>query len=106
MTFMLIKKYWIYILLCKNNNFYTGYTIDLVKRYQSHLDGTGRCKYTRSFKPLKIAQSWQIMGSKSDAMKIERFIKKLPRSQKENIIYNPLLLCQQNPDMHITPCDT
>lgn len=53
-------SYWVYMLLCENNSYYTGYTNNLGKRYQSHVDGTGGCKYTRSFKPLKIAQFWEI----------------------------------------------
>lgn len=84
--------YWVYILQCDNNTYYTGFTNDLLKRYQSHVDGTGKCKYTRSFKPIKIAQSWQIKGGKAEAMRIERLIKKLSRSEKEKIIADPLHL--------------
>lgn len=84
--------YWIYILHCENDTYYTGYTTDLEKRYQSHVTGTGKCKYTRSFKPLRIAQSWKINSDKSFAMKIEAYIKKLSRTEKEKIITNPLLL--------------
>ena len=86
------KCYWVYILLCENDTYYTGYTNNLLKRYQSHVNGKGKCKYTRSFKPVKIAQSWKINGSKAEAMKIERFIKKLARSEKEKIISDPLML--------------
>jgi putative endonuclease len=86
------QHYWVYILLCSNNTYYTGYTTDLQKRYQSHVDGTGRCKYTRSFKPICIAQSWQINGSKAQAMKVERYIKKLSRNEKKEIIAEPLKL--------------
>lgn len=81
--------YWVYILYCSNHTYYTGYTNDLVKRYQSHVNGTGRCKYTRSFKPLMIAQCWQINGSKSLAMQLERQIKKLTRQEKEKLIARP-----------------
>ncbi|MBA3536828.1 MAG: GIY-YIG nuclease family protein [Tatlockia sp.] len=83
------QEYWVYILLCKNNSYYTGYTNDLAKRYASHVNGTGKCKYTRSFKPVCIAQSWKIMGGKAMAMQIENRIKKLTRLQKEMIIANP-----------------
>jgi putative endonuclease len=83
------NKYWVYILLCENNSYYTGYTIDLVKRYQSHVNGTGKCKYTRSFKPVCIAQYWEILGDKVFAMKMERYIKKLSHQQKEEIIAEP-----------------
>jgi len=81
--------YWVYILHCENDAYYTGYTNDLNKRYQSHLDGTSKCKYTRSFKPLRIAQCWKINGDKSFSMKIERMIKKLSRAEKEKCIANP-----------------
>ncbi|MFA6302063.1 MAG: GIY-YIG nuclease family protein [Legionella sp.] len=86
------QSYWVYILLCSNNTYYTGYTNDLEKRYQAHLDGTSKCKYTRSFKPISIAQSWQIEGDKARAMQCERFIKKLSRKEKEAIIAQPQLL--------------
>jgi len=87
-----VKKNWVYILLCENGSFYTGYTNDLAKRYRAHLAGTGLCKYTRSFKPLCIAQCWEIADSKALALKIERQIKKLSRSEKEKIICSPSLL--------------
>lgn len=86
------NSYWVYILHCENDTYYTGYTNDIEKRYQSHLKGTSKCKYTRSFKPLRIAQSWEINGDKSSAMKIEAYIKKLSRVEKEKIIANPSLL--------------
>ncbi len=82
-------SYWVYILLCSNNTYYTGYTNDLTRRYQEHLQGTAKCKYTRSFKPLNIAQCWEVFESKSIAMRIEKFIKKLSRAQKEEFIINP-----------------
>lgn len=87
-----MQEYWVYILLCQNNSYYTGYTTDLAKRYASHVNGTGRCKYTRSFKPLCIAQSWKIIGTKALAMQIEQRIKKFSRVQKEMIIANPASL--------------
>ena len=76
-------------MLCENKAYYTGYTTDLIKRYQSHVNGTGKCKYTRSFKPLCIAQCWKIIGDKSFAMKMERHIKKLSRPEKEKLIARP-----------------
>lgn len=86
------SAYWVYILLCNNNTYYTGCTNDLKKRFQSHLDGSGKCKYTRSFKPIKIAQSWKVPEGKVTAMKMERYIKKLSRSEKEKIIEEPMSL--------------
>lgn len=85
------EAYWVYILRCSNNSYYTGYTIDLIKRYQSHRKGTAS-KYTRSFKPHHIAQCWKIKGNKSFAMQVERYIKKLSRAEKEKIVAHPSLL--------------
>lgn len=89
---MPISCYWVYILLCENNTYYTGYTNNLEKRYKSHVNGTGGCKYTRSFKPVRVAQAWEIPEGKAKAMKVERYIKKLSRCEKEQIITEPLLL--------------
>lgn len=87
------KHYWVYILHCENNNYYTGYTTNLLKRYQSHLNGKAS-KYTRSFKPISIAQHWKLFCDKSTAMKIERDIKNLSRTQKESLIASPSLLVE------------
>lgn len=81
--------YWVYILLCANGSYYTGYTVDLERRYHEHITGTGGCKYTRSFKPLKIAAAWQVDVDKAMAMKIERQIKKMTRAEKEALILKP-----------------
>lgn len=85
------ETYWVYILECSNGALYTGYTLDLQKRYQMHLNGHG-AKYTRSFKPLSIAQVWRINQDKPLALKVEAYIKSLPRSAKARLIIEPLRL--------------
>jgi putative endonuclease len=82
-------RFWVYILLCRNGHYYTGYTTDLNRRYQEHLTGTDKCKYTRSFKPERLAQCWEVRDSKTLALQIEAFIKKLPKKKKEALISNP-----------------
>lgn len=83
---------WIYIIECENGSYYTGYTTDLEKRYQSHLNG--KCKYTRSFKPVKLAQFWRFETSKSWALKIEALIKSKTKELKLQLIREPELLNQ------------
>jgi putative endonuclease len=80
--------FWVYILHCENDSYYTGYTTDFPRRYQEHLDGTAS-KYTRSFKPTGASQCWQISGNKALAMKLERFIKKLTKEDKKALLINP-----------------
>lgn len=81
--------YWVYILNCDNGSYYTGYTTDVARRFNDHVTGMAKCKYTRSFKPLGISQSWKIVGDKAAAMRVERAIKKLSRSEKEQLIMHP-----------------
>lgn len=80
------------MLECENQSYYTGYTDNLEKRYRAHLNGTAKCKYTRSFKPIRIAQCWLIDDDKSLAMRVERDIKKLSRQQKLKLISQPTTL--------------
>lgn len=80
------KKYFTYILLTKQNTLYCGYTDDVEKRFQAHLEGKG-AKYTRSHKPIKIVYQKEF-ETKSEAMKEERRIKKLSRFEKLKLINN------------------
>jgi putative endonuclease len=86
--------FWIYILECKNGNYYTGYTRNLDRRYQQHLKGTANSKYTKSFKPKRIARSWQLFENVGTVLKIERFIKRQRRTTKEALINSPEKLGQ------------
>jgi putative endonuclease len=88
------NRYFVYILTCSNGSYYTGYTSDLHRRFNQHVNGTAKCKFTRSFKPLEIAQHWVIDDGKKMAMKIERLIKKLSRKEKEQLILHPNLLAE------------
>ncbi len=80
-----MTRYYVYIILCSNNNYYTGYTIDIERRYKEHEQGTGKCRYTRSFPPVKLVANW-IFENKSEALKTEIKIKKLSRDQKIKLI--------------------
>lgn len=73
-------SFYVYILLCCDGSFYTGYTKDLDERIKQHETGKG-AKYTKSHRPQKIAYV-EILDSRSKAMKREREIKKLNHQQK------------------------
>lgn len=82
------------MLHCDNDTYYTGYTTDLERRYQEHVKGSQKAKYTRSFKPLCLARAWHICGSKSVALKIEKWIKKKSKKEKKELIQFPERLMQ------------
>jgi len=76
-------SFYVYILLCCDGSFYTGYTKDLAERTKQHENGKG-AKYTKSHRPQRIAYV-EMLDSRSAAMKREREIKKLSHQQKSNL---------------------
>lgn len=80
---------YVYILECSNSSYYIGYTTDIKRRYQEHVNGNSKCKYTRSFPPEKLAACWQLWAEKSDAMRLEAKLKKLSRHQKQQLVGSP-----------------
>jgi len=90
------KDYYVYIIECINNRLYTGWTLDIKKRFNEHVSGKAGAKFTKSFKPKKIAASWKIIDStRGEALSIEAYIKSLTREKKLAIINNPMLLIEQ-----------
>jgi putative endonuclease len=73
-------SFYVYILLCTDGSFYTGYTKDLDERTKQHESGKG-ARYTKSHRPQRIAYV-EMLDSRSKAMKREREIKKLSHQQK------------------------
>lgn len=74
----------VYILQCKDNTFYTGWTNHLEKRLKAHRSGKG-AKYTRGRGPLTLVYVEEL-PTVSEALKREHEIKKLTRSQKIALI--------------------
>ena len=74
----------VYIIRCKDNSLYTGWTTDLKRRIKEHNNGTG-AKYTRGRYPVKLVYCEEVK-SKEEAAKREYEIKQLSKEQKEKII--------------------
>lgn len=78
--------YYIYMLRCKNNAVYTGITVDVRKRMKEHFNKTDKCaKYTRTHSAEKLEAVWQ-SENRSLASKLEFYIKRLSKKQKEKLI--------------------
>ena len=75
---------YVYILKCKDDSLYTGWTNNLEKRVQAHKSGKG-AKYTRAKLPVELVY-FEEFEDKIDAMKREYEIKKLPRIKKLELI--------------------
>jgi predicted GIY-YIG superfamily endonuclease len=81
--------YYVYILLCKDGSYYTGYAKDVKRRVERHKKGQG-ARYMRIHEPEKIAYVEEF-DSRSEAMKREREIKSLSHSKKQRLVnsYDP-----------------
>ena len=78
------SNWYLYILRCKDDTFYTGITTDVEKRLEAHRTGKG-AKYTRGRAPLELVYR-ESCGSHSDALKREHQVKMLTREEKQNLI--------------------
>ena len=73
-----------YILKCKDDSLYTGWTNDLKKRITSHNAGKG-AKYTKARRPVELVY-YEEFQTREEAMKREYAIKQLSRKDKEALI--------------------
>lgn len=73
----------------ENDSLYCGYTDDVEKRFQAHIEGRG-AKYTKAHKPVKIVYKKEF-DTKSEAMKEEYRIKHLSRKEKIALIESSIL---------------
>ncbi len=76
--------YYVYILLCRDGSYYTGYAKDVKRRVEQHKKGQGS-RYTRMHEPEQIVYVEEF-NSPSEAMKREREIKSLSHSKKQRLV--------------------
>jgi DNA-binding protein HU-beta len=88
----------LYLLECADGSLYTGVTTDVERRFSEHLSGKGG-RYTRSHKPVCLVASRPV-GTRSQALRAELAIKRLPKRNKVAALYASDLLGQANADYH------
>jgi len=81
-----MSEWYLYLIRVKNGSLYTGIAMDVERRFSEHVAGGKQgAKYLRGRGPLKLVFRQKI-GSRSQALKTEAAVKKMPRAQKENLI--------------------
>jgi putative endonuclease len=81
-----MNQWAVYLLTCSDGTLYCGITNNLTKRIKAHNDGVG-AKYTRGRTPVKLFRVFYC-ATKSEALKLERRIKKASRQQKETFLFD------------------
>jgi putative endonuclease len=77
--------YFCYMIECADGTYYTGWTSDPEQRVREHNRGKG-AKYTRGRGPVRLVYLEE-QPDKGTALKRERAIKALTRTQKEKLIH-------------------
>lgn len=74
----------VYLLECNDGSYYCGCTNNLERRVERHNAGRG-ARYTRARLPVRVVAS-MACESHSDALRLEAFIKKIPRKNKIEVL--------------------
>jgi len=82
---MSMKKYYVYILLCADNSYYTGITSDVIKRMEEHQSNKHIKSYTHKRQPV-ILKFYSEFTNVTVAIAKEKQIKKWSRAKKEALI--------------------
>ena len=77
--------HYVYIVKCRDNSLYTGYTTDVSRRVWEHNHSSKGARYTRSRRPVTLVYS-ESYPTRSEAMKREYAIKQMSRSAKLDLI--------------------
>ncbi|WP_294294741.1 GIY-YIG nuclease family protein [Chryseobacterium sp. sg2396] len=80
-----MKRYYVYILKCSDNSYYTGVTNDIEKRIQYHIEGINPNSYTYSRRPVELVFHTEFKDV-NQAIAFEKQVKGWSRKKKEAII--------------------
>ena len=84
MGILVIFMNYTYMVMCKDETIYTGWTNNLEKRIKAHNEGKG-AKYTKSRRPVTLVYYEEYL-TKEEAMNREFELKQKTRAQKLKII--------------------
>jgi putative endonuclease len=77
-------KGWMYILECSDGTYYTGSTIDLIRRFKQHMDGDG-ANHTKKRLPVKLIY-FEEFDRIDEAYYREKQVQGWSRKKKEALI--------------------
>lgn len=77
--------YHVYMLLCADGTYYTGYTGDLPRRLKQHQSGAIPRSYTKSRRPVELVWAGEFK-TKEEARVHEKKIKRWNADRKETMI--------------------
>ena len=82
-----MKTYFVYILKCSDNSYYTGITSNLTERFLEHQNGIYPESYTFKRRPVELV-FYSKFTNVEIAIEKEKQIKKWSKAKKEALINN------------------
>ncbi|MCL1663950.1 GIY-YIG nuclease family protein [Elizabethkingia ursingii] len=80
-----MKTYYVYIVKCLDNSYYTGMTNNLTRRIDEHNEGNNPESYTYTRRPVKLV-FYSEFNEVEQAIAFEKQVKGWSRKKKEAII--------------------
>ena len=93
-----MKTYFVYIIKCSDDSYYTGFTNNLDRRMIEHNEGKNKDCYTFDKRPIELVW-FETFNDVLNAIAIEKQIKGWTRVKKEALIkedWDKLVLCSKN----------
>ena len=86
------KSFFVYIVKCSDNSYYTGIATNLEKRIKEHNGQLkGGAKYTKGKGPV-VLKHFEKFETRGQALKREAEIKKLKKTEKERLAASILMI--------------
>ncbi len=79
----------LYVVRAADDSLYTGIATDVERRLAEHREGMKGAKYLRGRGPLELVFQCRL-GERGLALRVERWLKKLPKAKKEEILAGEL----------------
>ena len=74
------KRWFLYLIECRDGNIYTGIAVDVAARYAAHVNGKG-ARYTRSHPPKRLLAAIDY-PDRSSALSAEYAVKQITSAEK------------------------
>ena len=88
-----MSQWYLYIIRNAKGALYTGITTDVERRFQEHSSASKGARALRGKGPLQLVYS-QTVDGRSEASRLEAAIKKLRKSQKEQLVAGTVQLTE------------
>jgi predicted GIY-YIG superfamily endonuclease len=80
------SPWFLYLLQCGDQSFYTGIAKNLERRIQAHQIGKGS-RYTKAHQPVQLV-FYMKLSSQKQALRLEAWVKRQSRNWKKQLIKN------------------